>query len=153
MDASTQPLPTLPTKIIRKDFADRLDQACDASGIVPPLYKGRQSWVRAALTEQFSETVSPETVRKWFAGEAKPNERRVRFLAKLLKVEEAWLSLASGTAPSAAPRYRRPLEADLGKSRGILMLDRLRRELGGTVTIAPGVDLTEPTGEVWDAEL
>ena len=22
----------------------------------------------------------------------------------------------------------------------------------GTVTIAPGVDLTEPTGEVWDAE-
>ena len=23
----------------------------------------------------------------------------------------------------------------------------------GTVTIAPGVDLTEPTGEIWDAEL
>jgi antitoxin (DNA-binding transcriptional repressor) of toxin-antitoxin stability system len=22
----------------------------------------------------------------------------------------------------------------------------------GTVTVAPGVDLTEPTGEVWDAE-
>jgi antitoxin (DNA-binding transcriptional repressor) of toxin-antitoxin stability system len=22
----------------------------------------------------------------------------------------------------------------------------------GTVTIAPGVDLTEPTGEIWDAE-
>jgi hypothetical protein len=22
----------------------------------------------------------------------------------------------------------------------------------GTVTISPGVDLTEPTGEVWDAE-
>ncbi len=31
-------------------------------------------------------------------------------------------------------------------------LERIRARLGGTVTIAPGVDLTEPTGEVWDAE-
>jgi antitoxin (DNA-binding transcriptional repressor) of toxin-antitoxin stability system len=23
----------------------------------------------------------------------------------------------------------------------------------GTVTVAPGVDLTDPTGEIWDAEL
>ena len=37
-------------------------------------------------------------------------------------------------------------------SRGRFMLDRLRRELGGTVTIAPGVDLTAPMDEVWDAE-
>ena len=31
-------------------------------------------------------------------------------------------------------------------------LDRLRAALGGTVTVAPGVDLTAPTGERWDAE-
>ncbi len=31
-------------------------------------------------------------------------------------------------------------------------LDRIRRELGGTVTIPPGVDICEPAGEVWDAE-
>ena len=31
------------------------------------------------------------------------------------------------------------------------ILARIRARLGGTVTIAPGVDLTEPTGEVWDA--
>lgn len=31
-------------------------------------------------------------------------------------------------------------------------LDRIRARLGGTVTIAEGVDLTDPTGEVWDAE-
>ena len=36
--------------------------------------------------------------------------------------------------------------------RSIGFLDRIRRELGGTVTIMPGVDLTEPTGEIWDAE-
>jgi len=29
---------------------------------------------------------------------------------------------------------------------------RLQRALAGTVTVAPGVDLTEPTGETWDAE-
>jgi hypothetical protein len=31
-------------------------------------------------------------------------------------------------------------------------LDRLRAKLGGTVTVMPGVDLTDPTGAVWDAE-
>jgi hypothetical protein len=31
-------------------------------------------------------------------------------------------------------------------------LARLRAELGGTVKVAPGWDLTNPTGEVWDAE-
>ena len=31
-------------------------------------------------------------------------------------------------------------------------LAALRAELGGTVQVAPGFDLTEPTGEVWDAE-
>ena len=32
------------------------------------------------------------------------------------------------------------------------ILGRLRRALGGTVRVAPGVDLTAPTGEIWDAE-
>lgn len=31
-------------------------------------------------------------------------------------------------------------------------LERLRAELTGMVSIAPGWDLTNPTGEVWDAE-
>jgi hypothetical protein len=29
---------------------------------------------------------------------------------------------------------------------------RLRADLGGTVRVAPGWDLTNPTDEVWDAE-
>ncbi len=32
------------------------------------------------------------------------------------------------------------------------LVERLRAKLGGTVWIAPGVDLTAPTGEVWNAE-
>ena len=32
------------------------------------------------------------------------------------------------------------------------VLDALRRKLAGTVRTAPGFDLTQPTGERWDAE-
>jgi hypothetical protein len=33
------------------------------------------------------------------------------------------------------------------------VIARLRRALGGTVRVADGVDLTEPLGEIWDAEI
>jgi hypothetical protein len=33
------------------------------------------------------------------------------------------------------------------------VVERLQRALAGTVTLAPGVDLTEPIGEIWDAEI
>lgn len=39
-----------------------------------------------------------------------------------------------------------------GPGRSIGFLDRMRAQLGGTVTIPDGVDITAPTGEVWDAE-
>jgi hypothetical protein len=39
---------------------------------------------------------------------------------------------------------------DPATSRNIV--DRLQAALGGTVRVTPGVDLCEPTGEVWDAE-
>ena len=32
------------------------------------------------------------------------------------------------------------------------VLDRIRRTMAGTVTIAPGVDVTAPAGEIWNAE-
>lgn len=32
------------------------------------------------------------------------------------------------------------------------LLERIRARLGGTVTIPAGVDLTNPSGEAWDAE-
>ena len=37
--------------------------------------------------------------------------------------------------------------------RGADIVARLRATLGGTVRVAPDVDLTAPTGEVWDAEI
>ena len=37
-------------------------------------------------------------------------------------------------------------------ARSLGFLDRIRAELGGTVTIPEGADITAPTGEVWDAD-
>lgn len=50
--------------------------------------------------------------------------------------------------PTVAARSTRAGEA--GRSVGFL--DRIRSRLAGTVTIPEGVDITAPTGEVWDAE-
>ncbi len=45
-------------------------------------------------------------------------------------------------------RQQPPVQAQVRQN----LLERIRERLGGTVTIPPGVDITEPTGEVWDAE-
>jgi hypothetical protein len=42
--------------------------------------------------------------------------------------------------------------AEAAAPRSLGFLDRLRARLAGTVTIPDGVDITAPTGEVWDAE-
>lgn len=150
MEASTNsaagPVRAFPSK----PFAQRLERACDRRK-VPPLHHGRQSWVRRELEDKQGDVVSPETVRKWFAGEAKPKEERVRHLATILDVDWVWLEMGKGSMEKQNPA-READATDITPSRGRFMLDRLRRELGGTVTIAPGVDLTAPMDEVWDAE-
>lgn len=49
---------------------------------------------------------------------------------------------------SRAPDHSAPAPT----SRGAGVLERLRAKLVGTVTIPPGVDITAPTGEDWDAD-
>lgn len=51
----------------------------------------------------------------------------------------------SNTAPAPMKTAARP-------ARSIGFLDRIRAQLGGTVTIPEGVDITAPTGETWDAD-
>ena len=48
-------------------------------------------------------------------------------------------------AAPPSPRQQRTPQAQV--------LDRLWRRLGGTVSLPYGMDLTEPTGETWDAEI
>ena len=51
-------------------------------------------------------------------------------------------SSASKPPLDAAPRSRRVAD----------VVARLQRKLAGTIRVAEGIDLSEPTGEVWDAE-
>jgi hypothetical protein len=52
-------------------------------------------------------------------------------------------------SPATQPN---PRDAALPSRRVADVVARLQRKLAGTIRVAEGVDLSEPTGEVWDAE-
>lgn len=106
MAPRSKPAPEKAARPIRdKAFARRLNEACDGHPHVPPYNYGRLSWVRDHMQEDQAVDVSLETVRKWFAGEARPRPDKMSKLAALLHVDEAWLSL--GITPEMAPSERR----------------------------------------------
>ena len=90
------------SKVIRdKAFAKRLETATESHPHAPSGH-GRQVWLRAQLEEQTSVKVSPEAVRKWFAGETRPRPKVMSCIAQVLEVDEAWLSL--GLTPANTPK-------------------------------------------------
>lgn len=91
--------------MIDKGFSKRLETACDQNPHVPEYGRGRQTWVKEKMN------VSHEAVSKWFTGMARPKPDKMRKLAKLLGVDEAWLSL--GITPETQPRERRTRTAAL----------------------------------------
>ena len=99
-----------PPRIIRDQaFADRLASACDGQGLIPAYNYGRLTWIHQKMSEWYDIDVSLETVRKWFSGEARPRPQRMKKLAELLKVDEAWLSL--GITPEMEPTERQAYNA------------------------------------------
>ena len=98
-----------PPRIIRdKSFAKRMEIACENHAYAPSGH-GRQTWVRHKMHEKFGITLSPEAVRKWFAGESRPRPKVMTQLAEVLEVDEAWLAL--GLSPAATPRDQRKQNA------------------------------------------
>lgn len=92
------------------DFARRLETACEGNPNCPTeQYRGKQKWIYEGLESQFGMRVSPEAVRKWFAGESRPRPSAMKLLARLLEVDEAWLSL--GITPDLTPREQRKRNA------------------------------------------
>lgn len=81
------------------EFAKRLNMACESHPRAPSGW-GIQAWLRREL-ENEGVKVYPEAVRKWFAGESRPKMPIVTAIAKILSVDEAWLSL--GIKPAATP--------------------------------------------------
>lgn len=115
-----------PERIIRDpEFAKRLDSACTATGLCPPLHKGRLTWLQNELKRRFKEEVSVETVRKWFAGEAKPRQDKVAKLAELLQVDMSWLSLGvdKGLAPREMKAKGREINGAVNLVAGLIEMD------------------------------
>ena len=98
-------------KLPEKAFARRLEIACEGNPHCPTdQYRGKQKWVYDNLAEQFEINVSPEAVRKWFAGETRPRRAAMSALARLLEVDEAWLTL--GVKPDLTPVEQRIRNAE-----------------------------------------
>lgn len=83
-----------PPVIRDKAFAKRLVQACEGNPNCPTdQNRGKQKWIYDNLLSEFGLRVSAEVVRKWFAGESRPRPKVMSYIARLLEVDEAWLSL------------------------------------------------------------
>lgn len=92
-------------KIAHPDFSTRMHQACDGNPRVPPQNFGRLGWFKAQFEERFEHSVTIETVRKWFAGEARPREKPMQYLAQIMGVDHSWLAL--GTEPDVTEKERK----------------------------------------------
>jgi len=92
----TVPSKGKPVKANLTEFKQRLITALDKSD-VPPHGKGQQVVVSKALG------VSQEAVRNWLLGKARPRPEVMEELAKLLEVDNSWLSLGQSASGSMAP--------------------------------------------------
>lgn len=89
-----------PRPIVDKAFARRFEEACSLSEHVPEFNDGRLRYIQEELAKH-GISVSRETVRKWSAGETRPRRDKMRALAQILRVDEAWFAM--GVKPTLAP--------------------------------------------------
>jgi hypothetical protein len=109
--------------------------------------------------EQILGAPLPASARKYAAWWANSPSNHVNAKAWLgagyvservdLRGERLVFARRTGSVAQAAPGLG---EADAKRLPPPGLVERLRARLGGTVWVAPGVDLTAPTGEVWNAE-
>lgn len=117
------------------EFACRLEVALEGHEHAPATPHGRQSWLRRALRDQAGREVSPNTVHKWCRGTARPRADAMRDLARVLNVDEIWLSM--GRKPSAATTVT---DENVAAAKGAaLLVAGLIEVSGGRVSFpAPG---------------
>jgi transcriptional regulator with XRE-family HTH domain len=94
-----------------EDFSKRLDTALHGHPHAPPGH-GRQRWLRGLVAERTGLQLSPEAVRKWFSGQARPRPDVMKKLAQALEVDEAWLSLGVGRTERPVDTKKRNATAD-----------------------------------------
>lgn len=99
-------------RVEHKAFAQRMHQACDGNSSVPLPNYGRLQWFVDQFEAKFGIETTPESVRKWFAGEALPRPKTMTRLAQILEVDEAWLSLGKAVELDQRQQRLRNAEAD-----------------------------------------
>ncbi len=95
------------------EFGYRLTQALEGHPHAPPTSFGRLTWLKRELEKVAGVNVSVNTVHKWVHGTSRPREDNIRALAKVLKVDEVWLSMGrkpveTESAPPVAATARGP---------------------------------------------
>jgi len=103
-EASVAEIMPVPRIIRDPEFASRLTSACDNHPDAPDKHDGRLRWLKDELAKR-GQLISPETARKWFAGESRPRPAKMGILAQTLEVDPAWLSM--GIDPDLGPRERK----------------------------------------------
>lgn len=86
------------------DFADRITQAADLDPNIPPLNRGRLTYIQDVLQKKYGRSVSLESVRRWFGGMTLPREEVSIMLAEILKVDRGWLMTGQDFGLSARER-------------------------------------------------
>lgn len=116
-----------------KEFSARLNMACENNPHAPSGW-GVQAWLRRELTKE-GVKVYPESVRRWFAGESRPKIEMMSVVARILGVDEAWLSL--GIKPASTPNQKAKLNT---MATGAINLVAAQIQLSGGVIADPEVD-------------
>lgn len=135
------------TQETTKEFGARLRMAVNAHPNTPASNFGRQTWLRERLAKEENRKVSANAVHKWMNGDARPREDNIRAIAKLLSIDEAWLSM--GITPNSKPATAPAGDmqgSPFGAHAGTLLLAGLVQSLGGTVIFAPR---DEPVTDLW----
>lgn len=123
-----------------KDFSARLRLALDGHPQAPSTVFGRQAWLREKLAREAGFKVSPNAIHKWSNGTARPREDNIRAIAKVLDVNEFWLS--AGVTPGKATESSELDPSVTAAKSGELILAGLIEAKGGRVLFSSDDDLT-----------
>jgi transcriptional regulator with XRE-family HTH domain len=113
-----------------EEFAVRFKLAVEGHPLAPVSAHGRQRWVLDKLKTEASLKVSPNTMSKWFHGTARPRPDNIRKIAKVLKVDEVWLSMGRKPKEQTAAA----LDSAEGARGAVLMMAGLIEMNGGRVS-------------------
>jgi transcriptional regulator with XRE-family HTH domain len=123
-----------------KEFSARLRMAIDAHPLAPDTPFGRQAWLRDRLEKEAGISVSANAIHKWVNDAARPREDNIRALARILQVDEVWLSLGR-TPNSDLGQNRQSQGSPTGVSSEALILAGLLQAKGSNVVFAPKDDV------------